>query len=90
MLVSIVIYAPNTHAQTSDPYLNQLLSEANRQRQGAMNDVSNIVARDRQLRRACWQGDDDACEALDRMLRDPNIDPTGRYIQPPPGAYWPF
>lgn len=91
-LVIYLVSTPSTFAGglTTNPQLNQLLDDVTKMGAQVKKDEQALMQKDHQLRTACWSGTQEACQALDDFLGNPNIDPSGRWINPPPGAYWPF
>jgi hypothetical protein len=85
-------FSPSIHAGglTTNPQLNQLLGEVPRMGEQVKQDEQALMQKDHQLRSACWNGNQSACQALNDFLGNPNMDPAGRWVNPPPGAYWPF
>jgi hypothetical protein len=76
--------------QTTNQQLNELLGAANREVQGAQQDIQNIKRKGNALRQECWAGDHDACMDLRAMFRNPNLNEMGGLVNRPSGAYWPF
>jgi hypothetical protein len=75
---------------TTNPQLNQLLEGVTRMGENVQQYEQDLIQKDRKLRTACWNGDRNACQELDDFLANPNLDPAGHWVEPPPGAYWPF
>jgi predicted PurR-regulated permease PerM len=86
----LAIVSPASYAQTTNPQLNQLLRDVQQMERDTEQWIQDLMEHDRQLRSACWQGSQAACMDLDDLLINPNADPSGRWITPPSGAYWPF
>ncbi|MGE0415442.1 MAG: hypothetical protein AB7O80_01445 [Acetobacteraceae bacterium] len=89
-LAMLVAASASASAQTTNPYLNDLLGRATGEIQGAQRDIAGIQAKGQALRVSCWQGDHRSCVALRQMLRNPNLDEMGSLVSRPAGAYWPF
>src|SRR3954453_9109552 len=90
MVGLVMLTSASAYAQTTDPFLNDLLGRANREIAGAQSDMRHIQRKGQGLRIQCWQGDHGSCVALRRMLRNPNLDEMGSLVPRPAGAYWPF
>ena len=58
-------------AQTTNSFLNGLIDRANGEVRGAQQDMAAIEGKTQDLRYACWNGDDRACNGLRRILAQP-------------------
>jgi hypothetical protein len=88
--LSLTIFAPVSYAQTTNPELNDLLRGLGQIQRDTDQFNNDLMLRDQQLRVACWQGSQAACVELDNLLINPNLNPSGIWVTPPAGAYWPF
>src|SRR5262245_53744415 len=83
LLVATITLSTLANAQTSDPYLNDVLRDTDRLIGEGYRLMREVEQKDRRLRTACWQGNKAACQELKDFLVDPNMNPNGERIDPP-------